>query len=231
MPDVSEIELVARVALALLLGAAIGVERELDAKEAGFRTHALICLGAALFGLISVQGFAAYETLRADSNVNVDVTRVASQVVVGIGFLGGGAILKWGGSVRGLTTAASIWTVAAIGLAVGVGYYAAAVTVTVAVLISLVALRTVRRVLRRWARQSEVVVIRLRGAADPAEFLAALEEVSGTSVVRVRLGGDTEDGGAEIHAQVSSEPGASLAPLLGRLATRDDVEEIGLHER
>lgn len=231
VPEVSELELVGRVALALVLGGVIGVERELDAKTAGFRTHVLICLGAALFGLISVQGFTAYEALRGDTNVNIDITRVASQVVVGIGFLGGGAILKWGGSVRGLTTAASIWTVAAIGLAIGIGYYAAATTVTIAVLISLVGLRAVRQVLRRWARQTELVMIRLRQGSDSSVFLATLRDVPGASVRRLHLGGETEHGGPEIVAQLKSDPGVPLEPMLSRLAQHDDVEEIGFHER
>ena len=123
-------EMVLRVLLAFVLGAAVGFERELDAQPAGFRTHILICLGAALFGMISVHAFSPYESIRATSNVQIDITRVASQVVVGVGFLGGGAILKYGPNVRGLTTAGSIWVTAAIGLAVGLGYYWPGVTVT-----------------------------------------------------------------------------------------------------
>ena len=231
MPDVSEWELVGRVALAVLLGGIVGTERELDAQAAGFRTHILICLGAALFGLISVAGFDAFEAARGDTNVNVDVTRVASQVVVGIGFIGGGAILKWGGSVRGLTTAASIWTVAAIGLAVGVGYYAAAIAVTVAVLVSLVGLRFVRQFFRRWARQDEVVTIRLRPEADPSAIVAELDDVPGAGVRRVRLSDGDREVGFEIRAQMRSAPGARLEPMLTRLARRDDVEEVGFEDR
>src|SRR6266545_2820461 len=131
--------MVLRVLLAVGLGAALGLEREIDNQPAGFRTHIVICLGAALFGLISVHAFAPFEATRNSTDVQIDVTRVASQVVVGVGFLGGGAILKYGASVRGLTTAASMWVAAAVGLAVGVGYYWAAVAVTAATLIALVA--------------------------------------------------------------------------------------------
>ena len=102
-----------------------------------------------MFGLISVHAFAPFQSIRATSNVQIDVTRVASQVVVGVGFLGGGAILKYGPNVRGLTTAASIWVTAAIGLPSGVGYYWPAVTVTLPVLIALIGLRGFRRLVRR----------------------------------------------------------------------------------
>lgn len=229
--DVSELELVGRVALAVLLGGVVGIEREIDAKTAGFRTHILICLGAALFGLISVAGFGAFEAARGDTNVNIDVTRVASQVVVGIGFIGGGAILKWGGSVRGLTTAASIWTVAAVGLAVGVGYYAAAVVVTVAVLVSLFGLRFVSQLARRWARQDEIVTIRLSPDADATAILDQLDDVSGADVRGVRFSDGGREGGLEITAQMRSAPGASLQRVLARLAGRDDVEEVGFEDR
>ena len=229
--DVSELELVGRVALAVLLGGVVGIEREIDAKTAGFRTHILICLGAALFGLISVAGFGAFEAARGDTNVNIDVTRVASQVVVGIGFIGGGAILKWGGSVRGLTTAASVWTVAAVGLAVGVGYYAAAVVVTVAVLVSLFGLRFVSQLARRWARQDEIVTIRLRPEADATAVLDQLDDVSGTDVRGVRLSDGGREGGFEITAQMRSAPGASLKRVLTGLAGRDDVEEVSFEDR
>ena len=108
--------MVLRVLLAVALGGALGIEREIDAQPAGFRTHILICLGAALFGLISIHAFAPFEATRNSTDVQIDVTRVASQVVVGVGFLGGGAILKYGASIRGLTTAASMWVAAAVGL-------------------------------------------------------------------------------------------------------------------
>src|SRR6266511_3355127 len=123
--------MVLRVVLAVVLGSALGIEREIDNQPAGFRTHILVCLGAALFGLISVHAFAPFEATRNSTDVQIDITRVASQVVVGVGFL------KYGASIRGLTTAASMWVAAAVGLAVGLGYYWAAVAVTLAALVSL----------------------------------------------------------------------------------------------
>ena len=103
-----------RLLLACGLGMVVGLEREFAGKQAGFRTHTLVCLGAALFALVSIY---AFET-------GADIARVAAGVVTGIGFLGAGAIIyREGGTVEGLTTAASIWAVAAIGLATATGLY------------------------------------------------------------------------------------------------------------
>ena len=103
--------MVLRLVVAAALGALVGYERERSGKPAGVRTHGMVCLGAALFTLISIFGF----------NGDGDPARVAAQVVTGVGFLGAGAILHGGGTVHGLTTAASLWVTAAIGVAVGVG--------------------------------------------------------------------------------------------------------------
>jgi putative Mg2+ transporter-C (MgtC) family protein len=129
MADLSNAELIGRLLLAAVLGAAIGFEREVDGHEAGLRTHLMLALGAALFGLISVGAWDHFAT-SDQTNVRVDVTRVASYVAAGIGFIGAGAIVKHAGGVRGLTTAASLWVVAAIGLAAGVGFVIPAVTAT-----------------------------------------------------------------------------------------------------
>ncbi len=110
-----------RLGLALVLGGLIGWQRESAEKPAGFRTHILVCVGAALFTLISAVGF---------FGTGADPARVASNIGVGIGFLGAGTIWRTGASVQGLTTAASLWTVAAIGTAVGVGYYIGAILTT-----------------------------------------------------------------------------------------------------
>ena len=114
-------EVAVRLLAALVLGALVGAEREATDQPAGLRTHIAVCLGAALFGVVSTLGFTEFAARRASTNFQVDVTRVASQVVVGIGFLGAGMIFRQGTAVRNLTTAASLWVVAAIGLAAGVG--------------------------------------------------------------------------------------------------------------
>jgi len=120
----TEIEMVLRLLLATALGGVIGYQRERSGKEAGLRTHVLICSGAALFTLVSIYGFAGS-----------DPARIAAGIVTGIGFLGAGVILhRSGGEVVGMTTAATIWAVAAIGLAAGAGLYIISVVATVFIL-------------------------------------------------------------------------------------------------
>ena len=130
-----EFEMVLRLLLATVLGAGIGLQRELSHKPAGMRTHILICLGCALFSIISSDGF---------KGINLDPSRVAAGVVTGIGFLGAGAIIRGeGGNVTGLPTAASIWAVSAIGLAAGAGMYLIA-TATAAISAIVLALPKIR---------------------------------------------------------------------------------------
>jgi len=123
----TEVEMAIRLLLAAIFGAAVGYEREQAEKPAGMRTLALISLGAAAFTLVSVYGF----------GVGADPSRVAAQVVTGIGFLGAGAILRLGLTVRGLTTAASIWAMAAVGVAVGAGMYIISAVGTILTLVIL----------------------------------------------------------------------------------------------
>lgn len=123
-------DLAGRLVVAALLGAVIGLERELDDHPAGVRTFMTVSIGAALFGLISTVGFDEFEKVRSTTNLGIDVERVASQVVVGIGFLGAGLIFRRGESVVNLTTAAGLWATAAVGLAAGVGDVGLAVATT-----------------------------------------------------------------------------------------------------
>ena len=164
-----EVEHIVRLAVAVVLGGAIGFERELHDKPAGLRTIILICLGACVFTIVSqVVGGPDYDT-----------TRIAAQVVTGIGFLGAGAIMRDRASVFGLTTAATIWAVAAIGMAVGFGRFALATVGTVAILVALF----VFDVLEHWvskrrdiqeyhfvAANTEDVMDRVRGMFDGAKL-------------------------------------------------------------
>jgi putative Mg2+ transporter-C (MgtC) family protein len=120
--------LVLRLAAGLVLGAIIGFEREFHRQPAGFRTHSLVSLGAALFTVVSAFGF---------SGPLVDPTRIAAQIVSGIGFIGAGTILQYRGNIRGLTTAASLWSVAAIGTAAGAGLFVVAAVGTLLILVVL----------------------------------------------------------------------------------------------
>jgi len=152
VPELSFGEEVFRLLLAAGLGAAVGVERELREHEAGLRTHLLVAVGSALFTLVSAYGFSEFFT-EGPRAQPVDPTRIAAQIVTGIGFLGAGAIIRQGASVRGLTTAATLWAVAAIGLAAGAGFYGGAIATTVVVIVALGPIRIVVR--RLFPRQPE----------------------------------------------------------------------------
>jgi putative Mg2+ transporter-C (MgtC) family protein len=221
--------MVLRVLPAMAPGAAVGVEREIDAQPAGFRTHVLLCLGAALFGLISVHAFSPFTAVRADTNVQIDITRVVSQVVVGVGFLGDGAILKENGSVRGLTTAATMWATAATGLAVGLGYYWPAVAVTLATLVSLVGFRRLRTLIRRrLGRHTQTVRFRLRPGADPGETMKTLYALPDVTVRSLQVA--REDDRWEITAGLKTGIRVDLSSKLIGLAARPEVDGFTLDD-
>jgi putative Mg2+ transporter-C (MgtC) family protein len=144
-----------RLGIAFLLGSLLGLERELRGQNAGLRTHLLVSLGSCLFTLASI--FAAQPLgAGAPSGAEADITRIASQVVVGIGFLGGGAIVRHGTTIRGLTTAANLWLTASIGLAAGMGFLHGAVITAALALVVLVALRPVERFIERFRKNNRI---------------------------------------------------------------------------
>jgi putative Mg2+ transporter-C (MgtC) family protein len=139
-----ENEMILRLLLAMVFGGAIGYVRELTKKAAGLRTHTLVCLGSAIFTLVSIY--------MAKGVPGADPSRIAASVVTGIGFIGAGTIFQTGGSVRGLTTAASIWVCAAIGLAVGAGLYEIA---TISTILSLIIVQLLQIFEKKYLRESE----------------------------------------------------------------------------
>ena len=139
---IEPLDLTLRLVLSLFLGGLIGYERERNSRPAGFRTHILVCVGSTLLMLISAYAFGDFAN---EPSVRLDPTRLAAQVIPSIGFLGAGTILRNDFSVTGLTTAASLWVAAAIGLAVGAGFYYGAFLATALVLISLYILNKVEK--------------------------------------------------------------------------------------
>lgn len=135
--------IVMRLFIALLLSGIIGFEREWNRHSAGFRTHILVGVGASLMMMLSLFGFT--EFIDRYDNIRFDPARIPSYVISGIGFLGAGTIIVYGGTIRGLTTAASIWAVAGIGLVVGAGLYGPAIVATLIILVSLVVLNNLER--------------------------------------------------------------------------------------
>jgi len=202
-----------RLAVAAGLGAAIGIEREVREREAGIRTHLLVSLGAGLFTVVSAYGF--HEFLSSGVNViRADPTRIAAQIVTGIGFLGAGAIIREGISVRGLTTAASLWVVAAIGMAAGAGYYWPAVAATAITLFALWPLRALAwLVLERFRPPERRLVVELREGASVKSLLDVVPDVRQIEVEDER---DRRVVTLELAHQLDDQ-------VAGRLSDRDDV--------
>ena len=167
-----------RLSLAVVLGGIVGYERERQQRPAGFRTHILVCVGSTLIMLVSAYGFAGGA---AGDGVLYDPTRIAANVVTGVGFLGAGTILRHGNTISGLTTAASLWIVSGIGLAVGIGFYAGALMTTLMVLISLILLRSLES---SFARMKSLRRLWVRGIDQPG-LLANVSAIFGEMHVYV----------------------------------------------
>jgi putative Mg2+ transporter-C (MgtC) family protein len=191
-----------RLVVASVLGALLGLEREIHEHPAGMRTHLLVSLGSGGFTVLSIGAFPA---------PGADPARIAAQIVAGIGFLGAGAILKEGATIRGLTTASSLWVAAAIGMAAGAGALVVAITVTAIAIISLWPLRLVTE--RVIDRERHRVRLRLF-AADPA-VIARLVSVIGAQhgtiaqLATKGAGGDRLEIDLEVHTK-DVESGAAL---------------------
>ena len=200
---------IGRLAVAAGLGTAVGIERELREREAGIRTHLLVSLGACLFTIVGAFGFHNFST--------VDPTRIAAQVVTGIGFLGAGAIIREGISVRGLTTAASLWIVAAIGMAAGAGYYWPAVAGTALTVIALWPLRAVAyRTIERLRPPERRLVIELREGASVKQLLDMLGDIRQVDVEDER---DRRVVTVELEDEVDDR-------LVSKLSDLDDVVAV-----
>lgn len=209
--------LLGRLLLALVLGAAVGMERELSGKPAGLRTNILICLGAALLTELSL--VAAGELVRHDL-IRADPARIAAQIVSGIGFIGAGTILVSRGSVLGLTTAATLWVVAAIGMTVGFRLYVEAIGATVLVVATLFGLGWFEAaVISERSEQSLEVVV-----ADPetdGAWLAALIDDVGLGAHRIGHQRDSDASTFEFAIHGKDE---AREELLRRLSERPDVQ-------
>jgi putative Mg2+ transporter-C (MgtC) family protein len=170
-----ELDMLAKLGLATLLGGLIGLEREMHSQPAGLRTHMVVCLGSCLVMLVSIYMW-KLDPAKADPG------RIAAQVVTGIGFLGAGAIMRFGMSVKGLTTAACLWTAAAIGLAVGAGYWKAGAAATGFTLFAIFVFDRVEKAFITGRAYRRFVV----HAKDSAGLVGRIEEVMGRTGVEIK---------------------------------------------
>ena len=180
-----------RLLLSVVLGGLVGIERERKNSAAGLRTHILVCLGSCLIMLLSMYGFAAFAD---EPNVRLDPARLAAQVITGVGFLGAGTILFTGKAITGLTTAASVWVVMAIGLAVGAGFYMPAGLAAVLVLLTLWGLNIVEKRYVKHRRECEMIVL-ADASAHLADGVQKLLAERGAKLTRIRF--DDENAASE----------------------------------
>lgn len=199
-------EIAVRLIVAAVLGAGVGFEREWKDQAAGLRTHALVGLGAALFMIVSAFGFS---DVLGTPHVELDPSRIAAQVVTGIGFLASGAIIFQHDMIRGLTTAGSIWVVAAIGLAVGAGLFLGALAATGLCLVILALLRILERRLNLKHSPSSIHVVFDPVALSLSAVLGVLE-AAGIETGGVSISTD----GRLRRATISTSPGANLSPAI-----------------
>jgi putative Mg2+ transporter-C (MgtC) family protein len=223
VPELSWGQNLIRLGVAAGLGGLIGLEREMRDREAGFRTHLLVCVGSALFTIVSAYGFRDFLT-SGDQVVRADPTRIAAQIVTGIGFLGAGAIIRQGLSVRGLTTAATLWVVAAVGLAAGAGYYSAAVITTALVLLALWPLRIMAyRVLTRFRPEDGRLLVALPAGQAPGEVIDEVERAGARiSSLEVSQEGDRR----RLEFDVVLPRDTPAARIVAQIADLEHVVEV-----
>ncbi len=219
---ISQWEILARLGAAALLGSLIGFERERLAWAAGVRTHMLVAVGACLFMIVSAYGF---EHARLNEHVVLDPSRVAAQVVSGIGFLGAGSILLRGDTIRGLTTAASIWSVAALGLACGGGLYFAAGATTVIILIILAGMKPLEEIYRVKQQAATIQVVAATDTITP-DMLPKILGLRGSQVRRVTV--QREATGDRLTIRLTHVSRGAIDRAVATLQAHADVNEASI---
>lgn len=219
--NIDTYEIIIRLSCAAFCGALIGIERERKDWTAGMRTHMMVAVGSALYMIVSAYGFREFI---GREGVEFDPTRIAAQVVSGIGFLGAGTIIfLHRGIIRGLTTASGLWTVAAIGLAVGAGMYWAAVATTLIALIILVVFQRVESFLFSKKKEGPLLVVRLKALEQSKGLLSELLKDEVVSIDHFSID-RTDDGETEI--KVISRDKAALKELATQLSEDERVKSV-----
>ncbi|MEX2461618.1 MAG: MgtC/SapB family protein [Paenibacillaceae bacterium] len=222
---IDPLQITIRLSLALLLGGLIGVERERNSHPAGFRTNILVCLSSALIMLLSIYGFADF----ANSDIaRLDPARLAAQVLPGIGFIGAGAIMRNGMSVSGLTTAATLLIVAGIGLAVGAGFYYAAILSTVMVIVSLTVLNAVEK---KFFREKRIYIMKivLGGKSGTLSSISTFLESKSVDIRKLLIEEETHDEEMptlQITLSLKFPKKSSIVPIMERIGHMNEVTSV-----
>lgn len=217
----TEREIIVRLVMAVILGGFIGLERErlhagYRTSSAGFRTHILVCIGSAICMVVSEEMHFQFQG---------DAARIAAQVVSGIGFLGAGAIIKEGPFVRGLTTAASLWVVASLGLACGAGYYLIATLGTMLVLFALVLLGAFERLLRGRGSWNTLRVA-IRDHPEQIDAISSYFEEHAGIIKKIEVNKTSDQGIVLLEVCFKNLPGSNIVDIMHKLAVMPGVYKV-----
>lgn len=219
--EMSQADILFRLFLSVLLGGIIGIERESVNRPAGFRTHVLVCTGSTLTMLVSIYMFEKYRAL-----TTMDPARIAAQVVSGIGFLGAGTIIRVGPTVKGLTTAASLWTVGSIGLAIGCGFYVAAVVATLFTFLTLISLSRIENLIIGRKLLHSMCLIVDDKPGQIGKIGTVLGEM-GVSIRKIRIeNAEQEDSKVVIYLLIRLPSNVKFEEVISRLSQIDGVYSI-----
>lgn len=219
-----EAEALIQVALAVILGGTLGMERELRGRPAGLRTMILVCLGSTLIMIVSSKLPGLHHTDLDAAVVRVDPGRIAAGIVTGVGFLGAGVIIKLGDLVRGVTTAATIWFVAAIGIVLGQGFYALSIVATLTALVVLWLFGLLEKVLRSSVYRTVEVSVGTSGSEAFAAHAAKLFGEQEMRVMEVGVAENVNDGQTELRFRIRTN-----RPELSHAVVRQLAAENGVH--
>lgn len=222
--EITPLSAVLKLFISFLLGSIIGVERQVRRQSAGMRTITLICIGSTAATLLSIWIPQSYPHL-----LNGDPGRIAAQIITGIGFLGAGAIMQSRGSVRGLTTAASIWVIAIVGMCVGAGLYLPAIATTLGTLFVLI---TLERVEKRKLFVGEVKVLTIQYSNDhpDSERVVALMKRHAIFVFNISISKDFENHTSQVHLRIQANPLDTFDAIFEELRSHDGVRSVTFRE-
>ncbi len=219
--EISSAQIIVRLLIAAVFGGAVGLERERFNQPAGFRTHLILCVGSCLMMMLSI--FVAYDV--GNPANSADPGRIAAQVVSGIGFLGAGAILRFGISVKGLTTAASLWTIAGIGLAVGSGFHLGAAITTAIMVLALTKLKKLEGLflVGRYQQNLTLAVRDVPGIIGQIESVLSKHR---TSMVSIKMERRYVSGTMELQALIQKPKEVKASDIMAELYSIPDVSEV-----
>ena len=213
-----------KLILAAVLGAIIGVEREIKNRAAGFRTHIIVSVGACLIMLIGIDAIGDISSDRAR-----DAARIAGQVVSGIGFLGAGTILQKKNAVSGLTTAATLWLSAAIGLAVGIGYYEGAIIATVICIVTLISLKGISDLINKRTTKSYIMVFDTSNFNQKSFYEFTQEE--GVEVRKIDIIDEDMDDKSMIESTLSFHKNYDIGRFFKKLKSDLHLKSVKLSDK